>query len=91
MKQPIAPMCVVLTKELLDRLDAVATANGVFRSDVVRAAIFQEVAVQEAIITTKAKASDVGRAYYVPKAQIDTSKQLARSIARVIAGYQEKK
>ena len=84
-------MCALLSKEMMDRLDAVASANGVFRSDVVRAAIFKEIVVQEAIITTKAKASDVGSAYYVPKTQIDTSKQLARSIARVIAGYQEKK
>jgi len=85
--KPIAPMCVVLHKELLARLDAVATANGVTRSDVVRAAIFQEVAVQEAIISAKAKASDVGRSYIAQKPKVDNGKQLAKSIEKVIAGY----
>ena len=80
-------MCVVLSKELLDRLDAVATANGVFRSDVVRAAIFQEVAVQEAIITAKALPSAVGRSYIAHKPKVDEGKKLAKSIERVIAGY----
>jgi metal-responsive CopG/Arc/MetJ family transcriptional regulator len=80
-------MCIALNKELLARLDAVATANGVTRSDIVRAAIFQEVAVQEAILSAKAKASDVGRSYIAQKTKVDEGKKLAKSIEKVIAGY----
>lgn len=86
-KTPYVPVCIALNKELLARLDAVATANGVKRSEIVRAAIFQEVAVQEAIITAKALPSAVGRSYIAHKPKVDEGKKLAKSIERVIAGY----
>lgn len=57
------PICVAIESAYLSRIDAIATSNKVTRSEVIRAAIFKELAVQEALIASKTKGNLVGCGY----------------------------
>ena len=70
------PVCFVVEKSDLNRVDALATANGVNRSEFFRAALFKEIAIQEAILASKINPAILGSSYYVytPKPSIDKMK-----------------
>jgi hypothetical protein len=83
------PVCFVIEKTTLDRIDTIATANGVNRSELFRAALFKEIAIQEAVLAQKANPAFVGSSYYVyaPKPKVDKfkvekMKQLLDSITK---------
>ena len=83
------PVCFAIEKSILARVDAVASANGINRSELVRAALFKEIAIQEALIASKVNPATAGSSYFVysPKPKVDKlkverMKQLLDSIAK---------
>jgi metal-responsive CopG/Arc/MetJ family transcriptional regulator len=70
------PVCFIIEKTYLDKVDAIATANGVNRSEFFRAALFKEIAIQEAVLASRVNPALLGSSYYVyvPKPKVDKLK-----------------